>query len=279
MATQSPIDRDVAATGAAGQRREAAGVVPSISPLWLGLFSWYARRFVARHFHAVRLAGTAALPEAAPVVVYSNHASWWDPMLLMLLAAPVTPGRAAYAPVDAQAIERYSMFKRMGFFGVEQNSSRGAVAFLRTSEAVLSLPHTALWLTPQGRFADVRERPLRFQRGLGLLARRLKGAWFVPVGIEYSFWEERLPEVLVRVGDPIHATAGQLRTSEEWVALFEDRLTQVQDQLARDAIQRSTESFSILLRGRSGVNPVYDAWRRLKARLQGKTFRPDHGEL
>lgn len=247
--------------------------------MWLGLFSRYARRFIRRHFHAVRVAGSCSLPAGVPLLVYANHAGWWDPMMLMLLSRHVIPGRPVYAPVDAQAIERYAMFKRMGFFGVEQNSPRGAVRFLRVSGRVMDWPDASLWLTPQGRFADVRERPAKFQRGLGLLARRLKAVCCVPMAIEYSFWEERLPEALVRVGEPVMLKDGRERTAEEWTQCFEGRLQALQDQLARDVIERRADQFEVVLRGRSGVNPMYDAWRRFKARLLGRTFRPGHGDL
>ena len=70
--------------------------------------------------------------------------------------------RALYTPIDADMLARYRMFAKLGFFGVEQRNRRGAVQFLRTSEVILQSPNHVLAVTPQSRFADVRERPVRF---------------------------------------------------------------------------------------------------------------------
>jgi hypothetical protein len=104
--------------------------------------------------------------------------------------------------MDAAALERYAFFKRIGMFGVEQNSRRGAVQFLRIVRAILSDADHILWLTPQGRFADARERPVQFKPGIGHLGDAAERVCFLPLAVEYVFWEERLPEILVRFGPP-----------------------------------------------------------------------------
>jgi 1-acyl-sn-glycerol-3-phosphate acyltransferase len=254
-------------------------VWPRISPWRLELFRWYARRFVGRHFHTVRVAGRGAVGADVPLVVYANHASWWDPMLLLLVQERVGPGRSHYAPVDARALDRYAMLKRMGFFGVEQHHARGAVQFLRTSQAILGRSGTALWLTPQGRFADVRERPVRFQRGLGALAARCQHTLFLPLAIEYTFWEERLPEALIWIGSPTLVECGNDADVRGWTHFFEEQLRALQERLAAAATQRQSSEFEIVLKGSGGVTGVYDAWRALLARLRGQSFQKEHGTL
>jgi 1-acyl-sn-glycerol-3-phosphate acyltransferase len=262
---------------AAPSKRQVA--LPQVSPVWLGLFRWYARRFVSRHFHTVRLAGHTAVREDLPLVLYANHASWWDPMMLMLLQQRMAPGRTHYAPVDARAIERYAMFKRMGFFGVEQQHARGAVQFLRTSQAILNQPGTALWITPQGRFADVRERPLHFHRGLGALAARSRRTLFLPIALEYTFWEERLPEALVWMGQPTVVERGEEFDEGTWTRLFERELLGLQERLAVAVMRRRSEDFQVILKGARGVTRAYDTWRALVARLRGRPFQKEHGTL
>lgn len=253
--------------------------VPRISPVLLRLFRWYARRYIARHFHAVRLAGEIQVPQDVSLVVYCNHASWWDPMMLCLLGDRIAPGRRHHAPVDARAIERYRMFKRMGFFGVEQGHRRGAIQFLRISDAILNQPRTALWLTPQGRFADVRERPVQFQRGLGTLAARSRRTIFLPVAMEYTFWEERLPEALILVGPSMWIENGAELDRGEWARLFEQALQGTQERLADMSIRRQAQGFETVLSGAGGVNRLYDTWRAVTTRLRGEAFQKEHGNL
>ena len=47
------------------------------------LFARYLRRYFARHFNAVRIArdGLPATRLDRPLIIYSNHPSWWDPKI------------------------------------------------------------------------------------------------------------------------------------------------------------------------------------------------------
>jgi 1-acyl-sn-glycerol-3-phosphate acyltransferase len=218
-----------------------------------------------------------APPKASdqPLVLFVNHASWWDPLICLLLNQQYFLGREARAPIDAKALKQYRFFARLGFFGVEQGTRRGAVTFLQTAEALLAQPNTTLWLTPQGRFADVRERPVRFAAGLGHLASRVPHACFVPVAIEYPFWEESRPETLIRFGEPV-VLPQEVRADDASFRL-ESALAEVQDALASESLRRQPEGFTSLLEGGAGVGGIYDLWRRLRAWASGRKFRAEHG--
>ena len=255
--------------------------LPRISPLLLRWFTWYSRRYLRSHFHSLRvsLAGLPPHTRGLPLIIYSNHASWWDPLVCLVIKDEFFPDRNAYAPIDAAMLERYKMFRRFGFFGVEQNSRRGAVQFLRTAETILQSPGNLLFVTPQSRFADVRERPLHFEPGLGHLAARVEHALFVPVVAEYVFWEERLPEILVRFGEPVEVSCehASVFAPDYWKQLFEQKLETAQDALAAETKLRNPDSFKSVLSGGAGQGGVYDWWRALKAKLRGKKFRKEHG--
>lgn len=255
--------------------------LPRISRPLLRWFTWYSRRYTRRHFHSLRVSLTGLPPEprGLPLVIYSNHASWWDALACLVLKDEFFSDRTAFAPIDAAMLSRYKFFRRLGFFGVEQRTRQGAVQFLRTAEAALQSPQNLLVITPQGRFVDARERPIRFEAGLGHLAARVPRALFLPLAVEYVFWDERLPEVLVRFGEPVeirpqHHTAFD---AKYWTRLFEQKLTETQDTLAAEAQRRDPANFQIVLRGGAGQGGVYDWWRSFKAKLSGEKFRKEHG--
>jgi 1-acyl-sn-glycerol-3-phosphate acyltransferase len=280
MSTALSSANAVPLRSAALSGREDAGL-PEISRLLLNWFTWYSRRYVRRHFHSLRIS-RAGLPPATgqtPLVIYSNHASWWDALVGLVLKSELFPERSAFAPIDAAQLERYKFFRKLGFFGVEQKMPRGAIQFLRTAENVLREPNSLLVVTPQGRFADVRERPVRFEAGLGHLAKRAEGTVFVPMATEFVFWEERLPEILVRFGEPVevraeHSTAFD---AKYWTTLFEQKLEATQDALAAAALHRDANEFQTVLRGGAGQGGIYDWWRAAKARMRGEDFRKEHG--
>jgi 1-acyl-sn-glycerol-3-phosphate acyltransferase len=261
---------------------ERAVALPVISQPLRRLFTWYTRRYLRQHFHSLRVSRASALPVKTdqPLVIYSNHASWWDPLVALLLTNEFLPGQRVFAPIDAVALKRYGFFNRLGAFGVEQGTQRGAVQFLRLARTILQQPENTLWLTPQSRFADARERPVSFKAGIGHLPKLVGQLCFVPVAIEYVFWEERLPEILVRFGKPYETCAEEMQLSPQmWTEFFAGQLADTQNALAAEARHRRPEKFRCLLRGQSGVGGIYDRWRAVKAKWRGEAFRPQHGKL
>jgi 1-acyl-sn-glycerol-3-phosphate acyltransferase len=262
----------------------------------LSLFTRYSRGYLRRHFHSLRLDTTGWIPDPlddSPKVVYLNHASWWDPLVCLQARHRFFPDHTAYAPIEDAAVARYAFFRRLGFFGVKPDSRSGAARFLRIAESITRRPRAMLWITPQGRFADVRDRPIELKPGLAHLAARLaredrsrppgsRTVRFIPLAIEYTFWEERLPEILLRFGEPvaIPTTSGAAMESPgAWANELSTRLESTLDLLAAGSRHRDVHRFTPLLEGRQGVGMAYDLWRRTKALLQGRTFQPRHGNL
>jgi 1-acyl-sn-glycerol-3-phosphate acyltransferase len=246
--------------------------------LWLfKLFRRYVCRYTRRHFHAVRLSksGAPIPPTDEPLLIVLNHPSWWDPLIGIVLSRAFVD-RDQFAAIDAVAVQKYRFFQKLGFVGVDTKSLRGAAEFLRTGCAILSQPNRVFWVTAQGRFTDVRERPLALQSGVGHLAARLRAGAVLPVALEYIFWTERTPEALVRIGEPLAIAEHPGLNGKQWTALIEAALTSNLDALNAEAMSRDPAAFTELLSGRTGVGGVYDVWRQLKAWTRGRKFDPSH---
>jgi 1-acyl-sn-glycerol-3-phosphate acyltransferase len=246
------------------------------SAIFIGAFSRYLRWYFRRNFHAVRLSrtGLPRLPAGRPAIVYTNHPSWWDPALFVLLSTRLLPGRPGFGPMEADALAQYGLLRRLGVFGVESASRRGAARFLNVSISVLADPSAILWVTAEGAFTDARSRPVRLRPGVAHLARRLEGAVLVPLAIEYTFRNERRPEALVRFGDPLAASPSH--DVGAWTALLERELSPTMDALAAESATRDASLFLDLERGVAGVGGPYDAWRRFRAIAAGQAFDPGH---
>jgi len=257
-------------------------MIPTISPTFLRIFLRYNRRYVSRGFHAVRLSAAGAPPPIAadvPIVIYLNHPSWWDPLIGFFLADTFWPRRRHYVPIEAGALRRYRFLSRLGYFGIEKRGIRGASVFLRTGSEILGQPDTALWVTGGGEFSDPRARPVSLRPGLGHLLRRVPNAAFLPLAVEYPFWEERLPEALCRFGAAISGDDQGRMTPSQLTARLEESLQATQDLLAAEAVRRHPDDFQTLLSGRAGVGGIYDTWNRLRAALRGQRFSPRHGDF
>ena len=246
------------------------------SPRLFRLFGWYLHWYFWRNFHALRVSrtGMPRAPAGRPLIVYSNHPSWWDPALYIMLCGKLFPGRPGYGPMDAKALGRYGILERMGIFGIDLDSPRGAARFLAISTRVLRDPGSILWITAEGAFTDHRLRPVRLRPGIAHLARRIPGAVILPLAIEYTFWNESRAEALARFGDPIET--GRDRSVAEWTTHLETELTRTMDALAAESAERTPALFHPLVRGGSGVGGIYDLWRRARAWVAGRRFDASH---
>lgn len=248
--------------------------VPAISSVTLRFFRRIVRGYFQRHFRAVLIQHAEHLRgRKGPFIVYANHASWWDPMVCVLLGDLLLPGLRHYAPMDAVPLARYPILRKVGVFPLKLQSARGAVEFLRTAEAVLR-SGGVLWLTPQGRFADVRDRPLGFKPGLAALALRMPDVPVLPLAIEYTFWNERLPETLLHVCEPVPLSAqgGTAAATQR----LEEALEEAMQRLQTAAMTRDPLHFDVLLDGSRGTGGFYAMGKRIRAWFGGQRFEEDH---
>ena len=236
------------------------------------------RRYFTRHMNALRVAqwGMPAAPPSGPVIVYSNHPAWWDAAVYILAADRFFPAYESYAPIDAEMLKQYGVFGRIGAFGVDLNTPRGAADFLKISAEILSSPDRSLWITAQGRFSDIRERPLDLKPGVARLIELAPDCTVLPLAIEYGFWLERGAEAFIAFGAPIQGRdlLGLARPAR--LERLESDLTGTLERLSADVQSRDPARFRAMLEGRAGIGGIYDGWRRLSAALRGRTFDPSH---
>lgn len=242
----------------------------------VAFFERVMRGQIARNFRALRVAkpGLPELVPDRPVMVFTNHPSWWDPAVFMAVHGVLFPGRAGFGPIDAEMLERYRFMARIGVFGVPQDGARGAAQFLRTGRRILDEPDRVMWITAQGRFADMRERPLGLRPGAAHLLARCPQVQAVPMAVEYPFWSERRPEALLAFGTPVEVSPSD--GPDAIAARLEAALTDTADTLATRAIARDPAAFESLIDGRRGTGGVYGQWQRLRDRMAGREHVSDH---
>lgn len=273
------VDRDP--TG--GGEGRGDDLPPFSQPLF-GWFMWYVRRYITRNFHALRLLkgldGGGDRPAIAgePVVFYSNHPGWWDPLTFLFTGHLLHPDRMVYGPIDAGALGKYKFLERIGLFGIEPGTWRGSARFLRMARAAGRRTDVILWITAQGEFTDPRVRPLAMRPGIGHAVAAMDRGLVVPFAVEYPFWNERYPEALAAFGPAVRVADAPGRSADEWTAMLARGLEATQDRLAAAAVARDPAAFTTLVSGRVGVGAVYDAVRRCGAWLRGERFEVAHGD-
>lgn len=241
-------------------------------------FCRFTTRMVRKNFHCFAVQGLENLSSIASsnssLIVYANHIGWWDPIVAMLMRKKYMPDRVFYAPIDAKALEAYAVFRQLGFYGLKLDTFAGASEFLKTSRALLADPKSSVWITPEGDFCDCRDQDRPFMPGLAHLAATTSNTIFVPLAIEYPFWQEPKPMIATRFGEPLSFAPG-VSKAHCGTKIFES-MRETQRQLAQSVMRRNFSEFEFVVAPKSQRLGLYDNLRAWKAWFQGRSFDPSH---
>jgi 1-acyl-sn-glycerol-3-phosphate acyltransferase len=241
-------------------------------------FCRYTRKMVAKRFDSfgVQLGAlaNAQIEPASPIVVYANHAGWWDPIVAMLVRQAYFSDRKLFAPIDLEALKKYRVMASMGFYGVKLNTFEGVADFLLTTKAILETPNCSVWITPEGRFCDVRDHSQPFMPGMAHLATKLPHTIFIPMAIEYGYWDQPRPQIFVRFGDWVRGDDAQGKG--QWNEALTKSLRKTQSELSAAVISRDASQFNYLIESRPNRLGWYDYGRSWVAWARGEPFDPRH---
>jgi hypothetical protein len=247
------------------------------SSAFVRLFSVYLKAYFARHFTALRISDAGPVPVLGPnTILYSNHPSWWDPIVMLLFATGPLGRFRVYAPIEAAALSRYPILSKLGLFGIDTGSVAGTRRFIELSNLILQDPGNMLVTTAQGRFADVRERPAGMRNGVAHLLHADPNRVAVPVALEYVHWNNRLPEALVAFGPSQRVRAGESLAAT--TARLDAELVATLETLGAESILRDPGRFQAIVGGQptdvNGIYTVFGAVRRAMRRVVPRRGSP-----
>lgn len=184
--------------------------------------AWFSRHAAARiqgAFAGLHVAGLDRLREAAargPVLVVSNHTSWWDPLVALALIRRRL-GLDGYAMMDARNLRKLPFFGLVGAFGVELDQPEDGRAALRYGESLLDRPGRVLWIFPQGAERPSTARPLGFKAGSAVIATRRPDVAVIPLALRYEHGGRERPDLWVEIGPPVEGATevGEARERQE----------------------------------------------------------------
>jgi 1-acyl-sn-glycerol-3-phosphate acyltransferase len=168
-------------------------------------FSWHVRRRIAGRFASLRIHGLEPLREACargPVLVVSNHTSWWDPLVMFDLSYRILRCEGS-ALMDAKNLRALPMMGWIGAFGVELGDPEDGERAVRYGAEQLSKPGRMVVVFPQGRERPVSERPLVFRPGAARMALLAPvETAIVPMAVRYEHGRTEKPDALIHLGEP-----------------------------------------------------------------------------
>jgi len=236
-------------------------------------FNKFVRRMFRKGFHAVRILPehAGALAEMnerdAPLLVLLSHSSWWDPLLSLVLHMHGSPAREPMAPMDASQLRKFGIFKKIGIFGLDPDEPKSLEAMGQyVAEKFAKNPKCSLWITPQGRFTDVR-MPIEIRPGGAAIAAKTPGISVLVLAVEYGFWTDQKPEVFLS-WKPVHVAPGREGSTAGWHRAILEAMTENNRVLAEAVKSRDPSKFLPVFDsgGAAATNWWYDLWLRLRGR-------------
>jgi 1-acyl-sn-glycerol-3-phosphate acyltransferase len=272
-----------------GAARDGALIRATPSPRVRAVFASMVASMTRRRFHAVRVArgSLEALRKvdggARPALVVMNHCAWWDPIVALLVWRECFPSRSPYGPIDRDELRRFAIFRKVGLFGVDPDDAATLPAMRAYLEELAARdPRLALVVTPQGRFADVRDEVVP-RPGAAAMAAALAPDRVVALAVEYGFWVDQKPEVFLRAAEIDCSRASTLGWQRRIVeAMRANQAALATLVRARDAAPFEPLSHAFAPKG-TGTNPVYDLWLRVTGRRattqlgEARSGREEHG--
>jgi 1-acyl-sn-glycerol-3-phosphate acyltransferase len=106
------------------------------SPAAVRAFELLFHPWMRRRVHAVRVAGLPmGVAPTRPLLLASNHVSWWDAFVLREVQRVLRPGAPMYTLMSEAELARLPFFRWMGVVGIENGSPGSVARALRLLEA------------------------------------------------------------------------------------------------------------------------------------------------
>lgn len=225
---------------------------------------------LVKQFSTVRLRLSEPLSdelEHSSTVYYVNHSSWWDGYLCMVLERFAFHRQPTYLMMEERNLRRYRFFSWAGAFGVDRDDPRAALTSIDYAVSLLrEQPGRGMYIFPQGTMLPNDRRPLYFFSGTARLATHAAKLGpsptppvrLVPVAMRLEFVQEQRPDAFISVGparvlDPMDLPHPRMLNAE-----MTETLTNEVDRLRDTIIAEQFDDFAIVLRGKQGVDRIFD---------------------
>jgi 1-acyl-sn-glycerol-3-phosphate acyltransferase len=140
--------------------------------LLYSFFTGYARWKIKRNFTSVRIIGDVERSDL-PVLLLSNHISWWDGFWAMYLNLNIFRRRFYFMMLEKE-LRKYWFFNYTGGFSVRKKS-KSILETLTYTESLLGDKKNLVLIFPHGGIQSMHQQNFQFEKGVERIIRNLAG--------------------------------------------------------------------------------------------------------
>lgn len=241
---------------------------------WLMIASLFFFNMLQNRFYAFRYTGEENYfnrDESAPTILFAPHCNWWDGIVLYNISHRICHKEIR---LMVEELNRFPLLRRGGAYSVCKKSAQSSMQALKYSVDVIGNLNNLLFIFPQGIIRPPHYRPVEFQTGLAYIAQNAVKKYgkvnLIPVGVDYTFFRDNRPEVMVKFGETIKLTDSTVNR-KEYTHFLAKSLENVCDSLAEDISHGHIDDYKILFK-------QHLKWyRRIEQRLKRIDLPPVSG--
>ena len=187
-----------------------------------------------------------------PTILFAPHCNWWDGIVLYN-----TTHRIFHKEIRlmVEELNRFPLLRRGGAYSVNKKSPQSAMKALQYSVDVVGDLRNILCIFPQGIIRPPHFRPIEFQTGLAYIAenavKRYGKVNLIPMAVDYAFFRDNRPEVVVEFGKRIELRQGNeldKMSRKELTHYLEHALTETCDNQFKEISQGDVSKYNILFK-------------------------------
>lgn len=241
---------------------------------WLMVASLFFFNMLQNRFYAFRYTGDENFferDENIPTILFAPHCNWWDGIVLYNIAHRICHKEIR---LMVEELNRFPLLRRGGAYSVCKKSAQSSMQALKYSVDVIGNLNNLLFIFPQGIIRPPHFRPIEFQTGLAYIAQNAVKKYgkvnLIPIGIDYTFFRDNRPEVMVKFGQRIVLDNANVNR-KEYTDFLAHSLETVCDELTNEISHGNIDNYKILFK-------QHLKWyRRIEQRLKRIDIPPVSG--
>lgn len=217
---------------------------------WLTIASLFFYNMLQNRFYAFRYKGDeGVLEKGVPTIIYAPHCNWWDGIVLYNITHRIFHKEIR---LMVEELNRFPLLRRGGAYSVCKKSPQSAMKALQYSVDIVGDLKNILCIFPQGIIRPPHYRPIEFQTGLAYIAQKAAKKFgkvnLVPISIDYCFFRDNRPEVVVDFGKKFALTKDMNIDRKELTHILEHGMIDVCDKQMDEISHGDVEEHKILFK-------------------------------
>jgi chlorobactene lauroyltransferase len=214
------------------------------------LFAVYNKNLLKRRFHSFNVEGLgflANLNKTLPLIIYVNHSSWWDGLLVFHILQNFN--FVSFVMMEEKHLLKYSFFRRLGAFSVDRDNPRDAIKSIEYISEILNNNNACvLVIFPQGKLAHNDKRPFYFYNGISRIVEKIKNCQLASLSIRIEHLKEFKPQIFVKIEEPEKIEVNSMFMSKLFTKHLSDKMTFCLDHLKNDIVNNQTQKYQDILK-------------------------------